>query len=208
MGREFHAYRLGETDSKGYIKTQLVKQADVVMFLYLLSDVFNLRTKKENYAYYVERTLHKTSLSLPVYALMAIETGDRNRAYRFFNTALHTDISNLHNNTDEGIHAACIGGVWQVLINGFAGIRIQKEALSINPRLPASWRKILFSIRWRGDLLRLEIKNNNIKIRLVPTARKKKVKIRAFGILREISDKKTFEFVKKKPAREAKTYYF
>ena len=106
---------------RDYAKTQLVKQADVIMLLYLLSDVFSRRTKKVNYEYYIARTIHKSSLSLPICALMAIDMGDKNRGYQFFNTALHTDISDVHNNTDEGIHAACMGGTWQALINGFAG---------------------------------------------------------------------------------------
>jgi len=50
---------------RNYGATQLVKQADVVMLLYLLSDVFRFQTKKRNYEYYVDRTIHKSSLSLP-----------------------------------------------------------------------------------------------------------------------------------------------
>ena len=193
---------------RDYKKTQLVKQADVVMLLYILADFFHFKTKKENYKFYVDRTLHKSSLSLPVYALMALEVGDRNRAYRFFNTTLHTDIGNVHNNTDEGIHAACIGGTWQVLINGFAGVKIQKEALSINPKLPSGWRKILFSIHWRGSILKMEIKNSKVKLRVTSSGRKKKIKIRVFGVLHEITGSKTFEFERKKLAKEEKTYYF
>ncbi|HDZ76976.1 MAG TPA: glycoside hydrolase family 65 protein, partial [Candidatus Omnitrophica bacterium] len=42
---------------RGYSKTQLIKQADVVMLLHLLNDVFNYKTKKANYDYYLDRTL-------------------------------------------------------------------------------------------------------------------------------------------------------
>ncbi len=191
---------------RDYKNTQLIKQADVVMLLYLLSDVFGSKTQKQNYEYYVDRTLHRSSLSLPVYAIMGIDTGDRSRAYRFFNTALCTDISNINNNTGEGIHAACMGGIWQVLINGFAGARIQKEILSIDPRLPIIWRKVLFSLHWRGNLLRLEIKNNKIKIKLI-FLKKKKIKIRIFGALHELAGNKTFIFQRRKPVEEVKAYY-
>ena len=191
---------------RDYRKTQLVKQADVIMLLYLLSDVFSSQTKKQNYLYYIDRTIHKSSLSLPVYALMAIDTGDKSRASRFFNTALHTDIGNLHDNTNEGIHSACMGATWQVLINGFAGARIQKGILSINPKLPKVWRKVLFSLHWKGSLLRLEVKNNQIKI-LVASPNKKKIKIRAFGILHELTGKKAYKFERKKPTKEMPAYY-
>ena len=193
---------------RDYGKTQLVKQADVLMLLYLLSDVFSLETKRQNYKYYIDRTIHKSSLSLPIHALMAIAVGDRNRAYRFFHTALHTDISNLHNNTSEGIHAACIGGTWQVLINGFTGVKIEKGILSINPKLPQAWRKVLLSLHWRERLLRLEVKNNIVKIRLIAPHRKGKIKARIFGAIYELSGSKTFKFERKKPAKKATAYYF
>ena len=45
-------------------KTQLVKQADVVMLLVLLNDIFSLKTKIANYNFYIPRTVHKSSLSL------------------------------------------------------------------------------------------------------------------------------------------------
>jgi len=138
---------------------------------------------------------------------MAIDVGDRSRGYRFFHTALRTDISNIHNNTNEGIHAACMGGSWQVLINGFAGVKIQKGILSINPKLPRIWRKVLFSLHWRGNLLRLEVKNNKIKIQLVSPGRKK-VKIKVFGVLYRLAGDKPFEFERKRPAKEVPTYYF
>ncbi len=192
--------------SRDYGKTQLIKQADVIMFLYLLSDIFSLKTKKRNYEYYLERSAHKSSLSLPIYALMAIDVGDRSRPFRFFNTVLHTDISNIYNNTHEGIHAACIGGAWQILINGFSGVRIQKEVLSINPKLPRIWRKVLFSLHWRGNLLRLEIQNNKIKIQLI-SPNNKKIKIKVFGILHELAGNKTFIFKRKKAAKELEAYY-
>jgi len=193
---------------RDYDKTQLVKQADVIMLLYLLSDVFSIKTKRENYAYYIDRTIHKSSLSLPVYACMAIDVGDRNRAYRFFHTALRTDISNVNNNTNEGVHAACMGGAWQVLINGFAGVKIQKGILSINPKMPRIWRKILFSLHWRGDLLRLEVKNDKIKIQIISPKRKKKIKIKVFGVLYRLAVNKTFEFERKRPTKKVPTYYF
>jgi len=192
---------------RDYGKTQFVKQADVILLLYLLSDVFNLRTKRENYSYYIERTLHKSSLSLPIYALLAIETGDRERAYRFFNNSLHTDISNIHDNTDEGMHAACVGGTWQVVVNGFAGVKLYKDVLSINPHLPALWRRINFSLNYRGSLLKLDIKNDKVKIKIAAPAKKKKIKINVFGVQHEISGTKTFTFQRKTPDRRKQDYY-
>jgi kojibiose phosphorylase len=192
---------------RDYAKTQLVKQADVIMLLYLLSDVFSFKTKKANYEYYIARTIHKSSLSLPMCALMAVELGDKNRGYQFFNSSLHTDISDIHNNTEEGIHAACIGGTWQVLIHGFAGIRIDKEILSINPRLPRIWRRVILNLRWRGGLLYLELKNNKIKIQFTAVEGRRKVKIKVFGVIRQLVANKAFSFERKIAPSKPQRYY-
>ncbi|MFH1783605.1 MAG: glycosyl hydrolase family 65 protein [bacterium] len=192
---------------RDYQKTQLVKQGDVIMLLYLLGDVFRMMTKKKNYDYYITRTLHKSSLSLSVYGLIAAEVGDRSRAYRYFSAALHTDISNTNNNTEEGIHAACIGGTWQLLINGFAGIRIQQEMLSIEPRLPRMWRKVLFSLKWRKNLLRLEVTNDEVRITVIPLNRTGKLAVNVFGITHELSANKLYTFKRKVKATATSAYY-
>ncbi len=192
--------------TRGCGKTQLVKQADVVLLMHLLSDEFSFKTKQRNYQYYIDRTLHRSSLSLPAYAVMAVEAGDKNRAFRFFRAALSADLSNVHNNTHEGIHAACVGGTWQVLIHGFAGARIQQGVLSIDPKLPRAWRKVLFSLHWHGLLLKLEIKNNKVEIQTMQLNKKKKVKIKIFGVLHELTTGKTSTF-KRKIARVEETNY-
>ena len=193
---------------RDYNKTQLVKQADVIMLLYLFPDAFPAKIKKANYAYYLDRTLHKSSLSLPSHASMAIEVGDKNRAYSFFNTALRADISNVNNNTSDGIHAACIGGTWQVLVNGFAGVRIHKGILAIDPKLPSMWRKVIFSMRWRGYLLRLEIKNDKIKIYATPSnGENEKFKIRLFGVLYGLRSNKLFNIKRKAKAASQEAHY-
>ena len=191
---------------KDYKNTQFVKQADVLMLLYLLSDVFNYKTKKKNYDYYIERTLHKSSLSLPIYAIMALYNGDRGQAYRFFNTSAHVDIANIHRSTEDGIHAACIGGSWQTLINGFAGIQIEKETLSINPRLPSRWRKILCSIKWRGALINLEIDNQIVKLKLTE-AKKKGIDLKIFGRLYKIKDSQVLTINRDKIGIKEEAYY-
>lgn len=189
-----------------YERTQLIKQADVVMLLNLLSDVFNLKTKKSNYEYYLARTLHKSSLSLPAYALVAVDMGDKGRAYNYFRSSVNVDIANIHKNTAEGMHAACIGATWQALVNGFAGIKIKKDILTINPKLPSSWRKIFCRLRWRGNLLHFELKNDRVRIEHFPLS-KKKTKLKVFGAKHELSGQKKFDFKRKRAVKKEQSYY-
>jgi len=190
---------------KDYNKTQLVKQSDVLMLLYLLSDIFNQETKESNFWYYYNRTLHKSSLSVSVHALMALEVGAISQAYQFFNVALRADISNLHGNSAEGIHAASLGGVWQDVIHGFAGVRGLNGELRVNPRIPKSWRKIKFSLCWKKNLLKFEVKNNEICIKC-ESKNKKKIKIQVFGKKHLLSPGKEHIFRRKEKVVEAGYY--
>ena len=156
----------GKLRSSDLEKTQLIKQPDVLMLLFLLSDVFNKRTKTTNYDFYVSRTAHRSSLSPAMQAIIAGQAGDLNRAYNLFNVALRADISDLYGNTPGGIHAASLGGTWQAVIFGFAGVRLKRDKLFINPCMPRSWHKIIFSLVWREQTIRFEVTNDTIKVKV------------------------------------------
>jgi len=194
--------------TKNLGKTQLVKQADVLMLLYVLSDKFNAKTKKANYDFYIPRTVHKSSLSPSINSIIACECGDLHRAYNLFNVALRTDISNLFGNTPDGIHAACLGGTWQAVVFGFAGVRIRNQALCINPHMPRSWGKMVFSLAWLGSLVRLELSNNEIKIK-IDSKKKKRLEVGVFGRTYSIVTNKTHVFKRKETGHPVKdeSYY-
>lgn len=136
-------------------ETQLIKQADVVLLLHLLSNEFSLDTKRTNLDYYEKRTTHKSSLSTSSYAIIAHEVGDVEKAYMLFTRAANTDLDNSHGNTDHGIHAAALGGAWQALVHGFARLRVKDGVLSINPALPQLWQSVSFRIWFRGSLIEI-----------------------------------------------------
>ncbi len=189
---------------RDYHKTQLVKQADVLMLLYLLSGFYGKKTKVRNFWYYLDRTLHKSSLSAAVHCLAAVDAGALTQAYQFFNVALRADISNLHGNTAEGIHAASLGGVWQCVVCGFAGVRIKNNELCVDPFMPKAWREIRCSIVWRKDPVIIETKNDGVRIKVV--SRRKKVKIRVFGKLRDVTANKASLF-RRKVGDRRRDYY-
>lgn len=182
--------------SEDFGKTQLVKQADIVMLMYLLDGWFDDSTKKDNYNFYLSRTLHKSSLSPSIHSLMACETGDLIRAYTFFNVALRTDISDLSGNTDEGIHAACLGGTWQAIVFGFAGVKLAGGTMFIYPRMPFSWNSLKFSLIWRKAQVKLTLTNETVKIRIVSSL-KKQVKFGVWGKIVSLKPGKEYIFDKK-----------
>lgn len=139
-------------------KTQIIKQADVVMLMHLMGDEFDEETKRMNYAYYEKRTLHGSSLSPSIYAIMGLKVGDASKAYRYLRRAAFIDLINLQKNTREGIHAANAGGVWQTVVFGFAGVSIDdKGVLSIKPSMPEEWENITFRIHYLDSWLEIAI---------------------------------------------------
>lgn len=149
---------------RDFDKTQFVKQADTLLLFYLFPERFTPDEKIKNYRYYMERTLHQSSLSHSTHALLSSEFKDCIRAYLFFLFSAQVDLKNLHNNTDGGMHMANVGGVWQAAIFGFAGVSNKNGVMSINPRLPSNWHFMKFKLFWKSSLLNITVSNKKIDI--------------------------------------------
>lgn len=147
-------------------ETTIIKQADVVMLMYLLGHEFDSETIRKNYHYYEKRTLHGSSLSPSIYSIMGLRVGDESKAYRYLMRAASLDILNHQKNTREGIHAANAGGVWQTVVFGFAGVMISEEGkLSVNPRLPKHWKSLSFKLHIRGELFEINIVGDDVEVK-------------------------------------------
>ena len=144
--------------------TQVVKQADVILLLHLFLNDFSLDEKRINLEYYEKRTVHKSSLSIPSYAIIALETGDIEKAFKYFTLAANSDLHNIYRKTERGVHAAALGGAWQIAICGFGGIRLRKGELVANPTLPNHWHKMRFRLWFRDSLIEFAVSNNETEV--------------------------------------------
>ncbi len=178
-------------------KTQFVKQADVVMLLYLLPSSFDYNLKKKNYLFYEKRTLHKSSLSVSMHSLMGVEVGEKIKAYRYFLNSVYADRKNIYGNTIDGIHAASLGGTWQTAINGFAGVKIDKGCLSFQPKLPACWEKIKFLLQWKGYEISVNINKEKIRLTLFSKNKKDTLPIKVYGANQKLQANKSTVFLRK-----------
>ena len=159
IGSMFKDYNLDQVN-----KIQVVKQADVVMLLYLLEHKFSKEVKKANYDYYEKRTLHDSSLSLSTHSILASDIDEKDLAYKLFQEATKIDLGENMKTSDHGIHAASLGGLWQIVVNGFGGVRMVGGNLRINPKLPENWSRLSFSFMWKGNKLDIELTKEGIKI--------------------------------------------
>lgn len=147
------------------VKSQVLKQADVVMLLYHLGDGFSQAIKRANWDFYEPKTLHDSSLSTSIHSILANDMKDSETAYQYFEQASRIDLGENMNSSDAGLHAASLGGIWQAVVNGFGGVRMYGETLHINPLLPAIWKSLGFSITWKGETLHISVDRKRITLK-------------------------------------------
>lgn len=147
---------------EGVNETQIIKQPDVLMLMYLLPGLYDFKTTRVNYDYYTARTDHTfgSSLGPSIQAIMACKVGDP-AAYEHFMRAARADLFDVRHNAGDGIHGASAGGLWQAVVFGFAGLEWNGEEWRINPHLPKGWKRIAFKIADRGKMLNFEAKRDD-----------------------------------------------
>lgn len=145
---------------------QVLKQADVVLALFLQGDRFTPEQKRADFEYYDPITTGDSTLSACVQSVIAAEVGHHETALRYFHEALYVDLRNLHGNTVDGMHVASCGGVWSALVSGFGGMRDHGGALSFDPRLPVEWPSLRYRLAWQGSRLVVEVTRDRLRITL------------------------------------------
>ena len=152
---------------------QVLKQSDIIMLLYLLGDDFSQETKRLNWDYYEPRTLHDSSLSQSIHAILALDIDDIKKGYEYFERSIRIDLGEDLKTSWGGLHAASLGGNWQAVVNGFGGVRITNDGkLRINPHLPKRWKNLKFKITWRGEKYSIEINKNKITFKALSSIRR------------------------------------
>ena len=151
---------------EGIQKTNVVKQADVLMATYLLWEELPADVRVTNFRYYEPRTGHGSSLSPSIHALLAARLGETALAQRYLKQAAEIDLGNNMGNAAGGVHAAAIGGLWQAMVFGFAGLQMSSDGLTFSPMLLSHWRRLAFPLEWRKRKLRVCIEPNAMRVTL------------------------------------------
>ncbi|NHA68020.1 glycoside hydrolase family 65 protein [Phycicoccus flavus] len=143
---------------------QVLKQADVVLALFLQGDRFTMEQKRADFEYYDPITTGDSTLSAVVQSVVAAEVGYHETALDYFYRALYVDLADLHENTVDGLHVASAGGVWAALVSGFGGMRDHGGVLRFDPRLPQGWRSLVFRLTWRGTRVRVRLTEREVEL--------------------------------------------
>ena len=148
-------------------RKQVVKQADLVLAMYLRGDAFSAEEKLRNFEYYEPLTVRDSSLSACIQAVIAAEVGHLDLAYDYFGEAALMDLGDLHLNTRDGVHVASLAGAWIAAVAGFGGMRDHGGSLSFAPRLPQRLTRLGFRLCFKGRRLKVEVDHQEARYLLL-----------------------------------------
>ncbi len=139
---------------------QIIKQADVLMLLTVLDQQFNVKTKKVNWDYYYPITDHNygSSLTPAFHVILACELDLVETAYTMFMKGTLVDLEDQRGNSNEGIHNACTGAVWQAAVLGFAGLRLTDDGYTTAPCWPNGWTRLAFKCFYKGEQISIDLR--------------------------------------------------
>ncbi len=148
-------------------RNDMIKQPDVLMFLFLYNQSFTKEEKQINYEYYEPKTIHESSLSPSIHSILAAELGKKEEAYTFFEFATRMDLDNFNRNTREGLHTTSIAAAWMNIVYGFGGIRTDADTLIIAPIIPEEWTSYTFKITYKQRLIQISVTQSDVNITLL-----------------------------------------
>ncbi|WP_460057095.1 glycoside hydrolase family 65 protein [Pseudolactococcus yaeyamensis] len=136
---------------------QITKQADVLLLMFLFEGLFDRELKLKNFEYYEPKTTHDSSLSLSTHAILSADLGKLAESYEFFKKARNIDMGEFMKSSDDGIHAASLGGIWQMTVFGYGGVRVIEGKLRIEPHLPEAWRSLTYGFDYQGEAITVTV---------------------------------------------------
>ena len=145
---------------------QVIKQADIVLLIYLYSHEFTREMKRKIFDFYEPKTIHDSSLSAGIHCIVAQDIGYAAEAYGYLKQAARMDLDDVNRNTFNGVHSACQGSAYMMIVNGFAGMRDYGGKLHFKPAIPEGWQKYSFKIAYRGRRLRVTVEKEKTQILL------------------------------------------
>jgi len=152
---------------EGVARTQIIKQADVLMAHHMIPEVLRPGTLERDLDFYMLRTAHGSSLSPAVHASLLAREGRLAEALSFLDIAQSIDLDDATGTAAGGLHMATLGGLWQALVFGFAGVDVRHpdtDALSLDPHIPGQWRELRINLRWHGHLVRLRCRSDAVHV--------------------------------------------
>lgn len=138
-------------------RKQVIKQADLVLALFMRAGAFSADEKRRDFDYYEGVTARDSSLSAGVQSIVAAEVGHLELAHDYLAEAAVRDLHDLEHDIRDGLHIASLASAVLAVIAGLGGLRDDGAELSFAPRLPRGIARIAFRVAFCGNTLRVEV---------------------------------------------------
>jgi len=144
------------------LRSCFIKQADLLQGIYLFEEEYDTETIRRHFDFYEARTVHESSLSPCVHAILAARIGDVQRAYTFYLRTSRLDLDDYNNEVHEGLHITSMAGTWMSIVEGFGGKRVAKGKLHLHPLIPEKWEGYSFRILFRSSDLLVRVTKSEV----------------------------------------------
>lgn len=144
---------------------RMIKQGDVELLTYPLEYPLSATTIAVNLDTYRAATDPLgPAMGKSISAVVSAQLGRREEALDLLQASYRPHLwgpfYSLAETPDNGAvnFLTGVGGALQSLLFGFAGLRMHRDALAVDPLLPAAWRSLhIPAIRWRGESMALAV---------------------------------------------------
>jgi maltose phosphorylase len=145
------------------LRSCFIKQADVLQGMFVFEHDFSEEALRRNFDFYEPRTVHESSLSPCVHAVLAARLGKMDKAYEMYLRTSRLDLDDYNREVHEGLHITSMAGTWMAVVMGFGGLRMMEDGLSLSPVLPAAWTGYAFHLHWRGADLHFRVQSQGLE---------------------------------------------
>ncbi len=146
-------------------RSQIVKQADVVMLHHVVPELMRSGTLERDLDFYLPRTAHGSSLSPGITASVLARAGRITESQHWFDVAARYDLDDRSGTTAGGVHLGTMGGLWQALATGFFGLHPMPAGLRVDPVIPDDWETVTVRMYFRGNAIAVEASAHEFCVR-------------------------------------------
>ncbi|WP_062805729.1 glycoside hydrolase family 65 protein [Enterococcus pernyi] len=170
------------------LRSCFIKQADVLQGIYFFNEEFTKEEKQRNFDFYEPMTVHESSLSPSIHAILAAELGLEEKAVEMYQRTARLDLDNYNNDTEDGLHITSMTGSWLAIVQGFAQMKTAYGELSFAPFLPNTWNAYSFHINYRGRLIFIAVSDEQVTFTLLNG---EALELTVYGKAQELTDQLT-----------------
>ncbi len=146
------------------LRSPFIKQADVLMGLYLFEEHYDGAFLQRHFDYYEARTVHESSLSPCIHTVLAARLGMIEKAYELYLRTARLDLDDYNHEVDEGLHITSMAGSWLAIVEGFGGKRVRDGKLCLSPQIPNGWRKYAFRLLFKDQPVEVTVTENDVTV--------------------------------------------